>query len=487
MAKGVIADIHSLSPETEIVEELVDFTNPWDFEEVYGKLLDLVEHSSFDPEDEDYLFHITTGTHVAQICIFLLTESRRFPGRLLQSNPAGAVGKSAQGSISIVDLDLSRYDQIASRFKKHARDDVAFLKSGIETLNPGFNRLMEQIEKVAIRSGEPILLTGPTGAGKSRLARQIFELQKQRALLKGDFVELNCATLRGDGAMSTLFGHVRGAYTGAVGDRKGLLRQANEGMIFLDEVGELGLDEQAMLLHAIETKRFLAVGADTETHSDFRIICGTNRDLFASVQTGRFREDLLARINLWTFCLPGLRERPEDIQPNIQFELDLWEMASGTRVTFNKEAYERYISFSGSAQAIWSANFRDLKASVMRMATLASCARITIDDVQAEISRLAQSWHGHQHIEPEREALEGLEVDNLDEFDQCQLNHVIRVCRKHGSLAGAGRQLFAISRQQRSSFNDSDRLRKYLARFGLDWEMVINGPIYDNKLSNSVN
>ena len=105
--------------------------------------------------------------------------------------------------------------------------------------------------------------------------------------------------------MSALFGHAKGAFTGAAAARDGLLRSADGGVLFLDEVGELGTDEQAMLLKAIEEKRFLPVGSDTEVGSDFQLIAGTNRDLKAAVAAGEFREDLLARIDLWTFRMPG--------------------------------------------------------------------------------------------------------------------------------------------------------------------------------------
>ena len=190
---------------------------------------------------------------------------------------------------------------------------MSFLKAGIATRNPRFNRMIEQIERVATRSDAPILLSGPTGAGKSQLARRLYQLKKARRQLDGAFVEVNCATLRGDSAMSALFGHVKGAFTGAHAERAGLLRGADGGMLFLDEIGELGLDEQAMLLKAIEEKRF-SFGGDRETGSDFQLICGTVRDLRQWVRDGRFREDLYARINLWSFELPGLAERREDIE-----------------------------------------------------------------------------------------------------------------------------------------------------------------------------
>src|ERR1700684_4067961 len=198
---------------------------------------------------------------------------------------------------------------------------------------------------------------GPTGAGKSRLARRIYELKKVRHAVKGEFVDVNCATLRGDGAMSALFGHTKGAFTGALKDRPGLLRTADAGVLFLDEIGELGGDEQAMLLRALEEKTFLPLGSDREAHSDFPLIVGTNRNLLSAVREGRFREDLLARINLWTFTLPGLRSRSEDIEPNLQFELDQFAQRTSHRVTFSKEARRQFLDFALSSSAKWTGNF----------------------------------------------------------------------------------------------------------------------------------
>jgi transcriptional regulatory protein RtcR len=143
-----------------------------------------------------------------------------------------------------------------------------------------------------------------------------------------------------------------------------LLRTSNNGVLLLDEIGELGLDEQAMLLRALEEKTFMPLGSDEEAHSDFQLIAGTNRDLHRAVRDGRFREDLLARINLWTFSLPGLQHRPEDVEPNLIFELDHFAEKTGRRVTFNKEAREQFLAFARSPEAHWDGNFRDLNAAV---------------------------------------------------------------------------------------------------------------------------
>ena len=473
LAEEVQRDIQSVSPETDVRSVEMELRDPWDFEEVYTALHDFARGYAFDTEREEYLIHITTGTHVAQICWFLLTEARRLPARLLQTAPPRkkAVADSI-GGYEIIDLDLTRYDRIAQRFKREQADTVSFLKSGIATRNARFNRVIERIEQVAVRSTAPVLLVGPTGAGKSFLARRIYELKHARHQIAGRFVEVNCATLRGDSAMSTLFGHVKGAFTGALSARPGLLRAADGGLLFLDEIGELGPDEQAMLLKAIEEKRFLPFGADSEVASGFQLIAGTHRDLRQWVAQGRFREDLYARINLWTFELPGLASRAEDIEPNLDFELERHAREQGRQVRFNVEARQRYLAFASSVEARWPGNFRELSASVTRMATLSDAGRISEASVEEEIERLRDTWSGVGQGQDSLTGLLGEAAGRLDLFDRAQLAAVIGVCRESASLSEAGRRLFSVSRQEKKQANDADRLRKYLARFGLDWARV---------------
>lgn len=472
-------DIASVSPETTVVAHHLPIVDPWDFEDVYGSLFDFAKNYTFDTDNEEYWVHITTGTHVVQICLFLMTEAHYFPGKLLQSSPPRRQTIGAAGSYALIDLDLSKYDQIAQRFSSEQQEGVAFLKSGIATRNARFNTMIDEIERVAIKSRAPILLMGPTGAGKSFLARRVFELKKARHQLDGKFVEINCATLHGDGAGSTLFGHIKGAFTGAASDRPGLLRTAHKGLLFLDEIGELGLDEQAMLLKAIEEKRFLPVGSDHEVLSDFQLIAGTNRDLSEEVVKGRFREDLYARINLWTYELPGLRDRSEDVEPNIDYLLAQFSAENAQMVRFNKEARDRFMRFATSPDALWIGNFRDLSAAVTRMATLADAGRITDVIVTDEVRRLQRLWQHHAKTSVPDSTVELSDVlsreslEQMDLFDALQLQAVIAVCRSSRSLSDAGRKLYAASRSSKVKPNDADRLKKYLAKFELDWERVL--------------
>jgi transcriptional regulatory protein RtcR len=237
-------------------------------------------------------------------------------------------------------------------------------------------------------------------------------------------------------------------------------------------VGELGLDEQAMLLRALEEKRFLPLGSDTEVSSDFQLIAGTNRDLADAVVDGRFREDLLSRINLWTFRLPALTDRREDIEPNVDYELEQFRRRTGTAVTFSREAREAFLSFAGGDQARWPGNFRDLNAVMTRLATLAPAGRITVDQVRTEIDQLRDAWARTPASDVPGlvdQVLQPGAIAHLDRFDRTQLEDVLSVCRASPTLSAAGRVLFDRSRERKKITNDADRLRKYLARFDLEW------------------
>jgi len=474
LAEQVREDIAVVSPETRVVFYEVAFGDPWDFESVYSQLFDFSQSYQFNSDEQEYLIHITTGTHVAQICLYLLTETNYLPGKLFQTSPGNKQNPTV-GKYQIIDLDLSCYDQIASRFNQQSVKGIDYLKSGIQTRNQKFNKMIEQLEKVSLLSKEPMLITGATGAGKTQLVKRIFELKQQRGQITGKFVIVNCATLMGDKAMSALFGHTKGAFTGAAAARKGLLLEADKGLLFLDEIAELGLDEQAMLLRAIEEKSYLPLGADQETKSDFQLVAGTNKNMNQMVAEGQFREDLLARINLWSYQLPSLKDRIEDFEPNLDYELENFAKKAGHMVSFNKVARAKYMKFATSSQALWKANFRDLNSSVTRMATLSEGGRISEDIVDEEISRLLESWQDEQqnNFDPKHNLVEliGEQATNeMDLFDQYSLMAISRVCKDSHSMADAGRKLFNISRLAKKSTNDSHRLKQVLTKFGLGFE-----------------
>ena len=480
LKRVIVADIAKVSPETRIIEHQVRFENPWDFAEVYGGLHDFCRGFTFNA-DEQYLVHITTGTHVQQICWFLLAESRHLPAQLLQTSPSMEKGKDRDpaGTFATIDLDLSRYDALADRFAAEKEEGTTLLRAGIQTRNEHYNRIIDDIEMVAIASRAPILLQGATGTGKTHLARRIYEFKASRHQVSGPFVEVNCATLRGDQAMSMLFGHTKGAFTGAAQARAGLLDKADGGLLFLDEIGELGLDEQAMLLRALEEGSWLPVGSDQVAMADFQLLAGTNRDLHEAVRDGTFREDLLVRINLWQYELPSLQERREDIEPNLAFELQRFQDETGRAVRFNKEARELFIAFATRPDAAWRGNFRDFSGAITRLCTRAHNGRIGSELVQSECQRLEHDWRRLSNDEvPGDDLVEtylGDMAATVDLFDRIQLAYVLSVCEKSRSCSDAGKVLFAQSRKKKATSNDADRLAKYLRKFHLKWSDISQG------------
>lgn len=489
----IVDDVAQVSANTKVIGHRVTLASPWDFADVYAELYDFVTGFAFR-EDTDYLLHLTTGTHVAQICWFLLVEAGFLPADLIQTSPCPKPDQyDPQGRYQVIDLDVSRYDSLRARFEAEKAQHWQTLQANLVTQNAAYQQLIADIEKVATRSNAPILLMGATGAGKSQLATQIYTLKKNKANNKqalGAFVEVNCATLRGDTAMSVLFGHVKGAFTGAASSREGLLKSADGGLLFLDEIGELGLDEQAMLLTALEAQRFYPLGSDTPIDVSFQLMAGTNKDLRQAVADGEFRADLFARLNTWTFFLPSLKDRIEDLPANIDYELARLGSEQQYQYRFEPEARAYFEAFATSSEATWQGNFRDLSASMTRLTTLCEGKVIRMPDVKAEITRLKHLWalpSSAQHqvdkadtpslTEQQAHAdtvlsrhLSSDDKDALDPFDAVQLAYVIEVCYQHSSQAAAGRYLYANSRNQLKSNNDSDRLRKYLLKFGLRFD-----------------
>lgn len=468
LARRVREDALSMKSHEGFEVELkeVDF-EPFDLASTFLMMDSLRSSIDFRPENS-YLLSISTGTHIMQIASYKMVEEKRWPGLIAQCSR----GEGLSTAINLIDLDLRKYDLVMARYRLDDLQGESKLKQGIVTLNPAFNTMVTKLQQVASKSRSPILLMGPTGAGKTAMARRLHKAKEDAGLLKGAFVEVNCATLRGDTVMSTLFGHKKGAFTGAQTNRDGLLKKANGGLLFLDEIGDLGLDEQAMLLHALEDKIFTPLGSDETVESNFQLIAGTNRDLLESVEQGTFRSDLLARINTWAFTMPGLRDRLEDIEPNITYELDALQKRDGVTCRFLPQALQRYLAFATSTEGAWTGNFRDLASSVERMSTLAMNGIIDVGVVDDELSTLKAAWRraspakaGSMTTSLERV----LPNHSLNLFEQAQLNLVLSLCGEAKSYADLGRKVFGDDVGK----NPSQRVRDFLIdQHGLSLEMV---------------
>lgn len=482
LAESTANDIKHISNNTIVNLHEIKIRNPFKLDEVYNVFYDFAKEYDFKFEEEKYLVNISTGTHIMKICLFLLTEAKYFPANLIQS-PKPDQNKIANKGFYLepyieIDLRLEKHKKIAQRLNKEKQDDILDLKDNIKTKNPAFENLITRILYVSLHSNSPILLTGNTGVGKSSLAGRIHEKRKEKRknqhIKNGEFISVNCATLRGDTVKSELFGHERGAFTGANESRAGFLKKADGGTLFLDEIGDLDLDVQAMLLKAIEEKSFWSVGGKKPIESDFYLIAGTNSDLNKKVKDGLFRRDLLARIDTFHFEMPDLKDRPEDFEPNLNRELEKFEEGNNVQIRITNEAKKKYINFAKLPTSIWSSNFRDLNASVIRMATFAEDGVITEIVVDDEIEILKKKWAGiSRQSFPFMEKVLGVDkIEEIDNFYHIQLEEVIRVCSESSNRTEAGKKLYNVSRNKKKNVNDVDRLSKFLQSFKLDWETI---------------
>ena len=397
----VVEDIKALRPKVNLHIEEMAFKSPWDMVSVFTNLYKFAEaHASeFSAEGTMCYVNCNHGTMQIRESLFMLSQEGKIPGmRILPSpwhdntkrdyrTPVGSYAKDDPSDFN------EAYRKLSIATKRQAKNNGLMEGIFVDKSNTEFLELLNQIFFVAQRTKEPILFTGPTGSGKSNLARNIAKTKG----LKDKFVSVNCATLGGDPGIikSELFGHDMGDFTGAISTCDGKLQQANGGILFLDEIAELPLDSQAMLLTAIETKKFRRPHSTVDIQCDFMLICGTNKDLWEEVKAKRFRLDLLERINTWHFHLPGLaeKERPgyaarrKDIALNCQQVLSEYNKKYSSHLEFANDALQRFIEYAEADTTEWKGNFREFNAMIFRMATFANGLQIELKGVEKEIER----------------------------------------------------------------------------------------------------
>ncbi len=292
---------------------------------------------------------------------------------------------------------------------------------------PAFQAVLRAAAITAVTDATT-LIQGESGTGKELLARAI-HVQSRRA--DGPFVTINCAALPENLAESELFGHRRGAFTGATGDQRGRIQAAHGGTLFLDEVGELPLGIQAKLLRFLEGGEVQPIGQPQPERVDVRVVAATNRDLFAEVQAGRFREDLFYRLNVVPLHLPPLRERGRDLELLVQrltARLAMAHRLDAPRYSLGAmEALQRYR---------WPGNVRELRNVCERMVILFPGRTIHPENLPAEIRHSQPSVQEGDFILPDS----GVHLDSLE-------RDLIRQAlqRTHGNQSKAAR-LLGLSR-----------------------------------------
>jgi len=267
---------------------------------------------------------------------------------------------------------------------------------GMETANSAMKELLETALKVA-GSDATVLITGESGTGKEVLARLI---HRNSARSNEAFIGVNCAAIPENLIESELFGHTKGAFTGAVKNRKGRFQTAHQGTLFLDEIGELQPEMQVKLLRALQEKKVEPLGSDQSEDVDVRIIAATNRDLQSDIGSGRFREDLYYRLSVIPLHLPPLRDRREDIPGLVRHFLR--KNDAPRDITFSPEAMKKLQQYR------WPGNIRELQNAVERCVILRKGNLIEADDIQLT-EKASPGSQDLLHIPPEGISLEEVE------------------------------------------------------------------------------
>ncbi len=250
------------------------------------------------------------------------------------------------------------------------------METGIIGTSPVIREVLERVSLIA-PVNSTVMITGESGTGKELVARAIHQLSPRRAR---PFIAVNCAALPESLLESELFGHEKGAFTGATSRRKGMFELADGGTLFLDEIGEMALATQTRLLRVLETRRFMRVGGDTEIQVDVRVIAATNSDLEAAVQAGGFRRDLYYRLNVLSVVIPPLRQRRQDIPALVRaFIHEFSESHDSEFKGLAPEAMEVLLSYS------WPGNVRELRNLIESMVVLAPGSVIREEDIPPEI------------------------------------------------------------------------------------------------------
>ena len=315
-----------------------------------------------------------------QVEIILLTAYGNIPDGV-QAIKNGAFDYLTKGNdndkiIPLINRALEKI-QLQKRIEK--LEQQVGKKYGFGSILGSSQLIQEAIDfaKKVAPTNASVLLLGETGTGKEVFAQAIHNGSQR---MGKPFMALNCSAFGKELLESEIFGHKAGAFTGALKDKKGLIEEANTGTLFLDEIGEMHIDLQSKLLRVLETNEFIKVGDTKLTKVDVRIIAATNRDLQEELKTGRFREDLFYRINVFTITLPALRDRKKDIPVLANYFLQLFAQKTNKRF---EGMSKDFIAHLQNHQ--WKGNIRELKNVIERAVILAEGFQLTADSLPVEL------------------------------------------------------------------------------------------------------
>jgi len=357
----------------------VDLISPIDYADIYTQVSSNLQQAGLPRNDVELTFHVSPGTP-AMAAIWIILSKTRFPAKLIQT--------SREKGVESVDFFFDLAGDFLPEYLRRSGERVKRLVDAVQPASPEFDKIIHQSQVVADQISlarriaaydVPVLILGETGTGKELFAEAIHAASSRAAQ---PFIAVNCGAFTAELASSELFGHKKGAFTGATSDRKGHFLEASGGTLFLDEVGDLPLDTQVRLLRALQSHEITPLGQSKPVQINTRILAATHRDLAADVAGGRFREDLFHRLAVGILQLPPLRERPGDVELLAKHFLESINADSAGK----PEAQYKKITQAAKRFLLahpWPGNIRELYHTLLRAAIWSTGTEITELDIRA--------------------------------------------------------------------------------------------------------
>ena len=364
--------------KTPIEIRAAKLTSPTEFGEIYKAVIQIIadleqKHSG----NLSLVFHLSPGTP-AMAAVWIIIAKTRFPAELIESSREAGVRTvsvpfeiSAEFIPNIIRRTERQIEKSAAEFSTAAEfSDIIYQSSQMRAI-------VGQAETIALHN-VPVLIEGESGTGKELLARAIHRASSRK---NQPFIAVNCGAIPSELVESELFGHKKGAFTGAAENRAGFFKEANGGTIFLDEIGELPLRAQVRMLRVLQEKEITPVGSSKSEKTDVRVLSATNRNLLSEVSKGNFREDLFYRLAVFPIYLPPLRERTGDISLLVKHFLDLLNQENTGKFWKADKTLT-----SGAKNVLinhpWTGNIRELQNTLLRVCVLTSNSSVTEFDIK---------------------------------------------------------------------------------------------------------
>lgn len=428
----------------------IDLPSPVDYDAIYSEVSKNLAAARLPQNGVQLTFHLSPGTP-AMAVIWIVLARTRFPARLIQTAP----GKGVQ--------EITFFTNVANAFLpeylRRGDERMDKLAAGPKTSAPEFARIVHRSDSVdrqidlARRIAAydvPVLILGETGTGKELFAEAIHAASRRAGK---PYLAVNCGAIPPELANAELFGHVKGAFTGAARDRKGHFQEAAGGTLFLDEIGDLPLDTQVRLLRALQSKEVTPVGSSKPVTVDVRIVAATHRDLMTDVAAGRFREDLFHRLAVGILNLPPLRERDGDIELLTDYFMDQIN-AEGVG---GPEQNSKTISKNAKillAQQTWPGNVRELYHTLSRAAIWSRGNVVEADDIRSVLlpspSRRRSPF--------ERPLAQGVDLESL--LDEIKRHYITQALDKARGRKSVAAKLLGLASHQ--------TLSNWMKRLGME-------------------